>query len=131
MIKANNKRKGVIYVLAHGAFTLEPGVSFHEEERFSSLGKGTIEALQDMIKAGDLELSEAGVTPEPVAAPEATLSPVAPEVDHDALPESDAEALAAIGVETTHAKLDAWFTAAGTGRPAVSEALLARITQLS
>ena len=130
MIKAVNKRQGKLYVLAHGAFTLEPGVSFHEEARFAALGKGTIEALQDMIKAGELELSEAGVTPEPVAAQEPPLSPVAPEVDHDALPENDAEALAAIGVETTHAKLDAWFTAA-VGRPAVSEALLARITQIS
>ena len=131
MIKANNKRQGKIYVLAHGAFTLEPGVSFHEESRFAALGPGTVAALKDMVEAGELELSEAGMTPEPVATPELPLSPVAPEVDHDALPQDDAAALAAIGVETTHAKLDAWFTAAGTSRPAVSEALLARITQLS
>lgn len=130
MIKANNKRQGKIYVLAHGAFTLEPGISFHEESRFSSLGPGTVAALKDMVEAGELELSEAGIAPEPVAAQEPALSPVAPEVDHDALPENDAEALAAIGVETTHAKLDAWFTAA-VGRPVVSEALLARITQIS
>jgi hypothetical protein len=128
MIKAVNKRQGKLYVLAHGAFTLEPGVSFHEDARFAALGPGTIEALQDMIKSGELELSEAGV--EPVAA-DIVPEPAAPaEVDHDALPENDAEALAAIGVETTHAKLDAWFTAA-VGRPAVSEALLARITQIS
>jgi len=129
VIKANNKRKGVIHVLAYGAFTLEPGVSFHDEARFSSLGKGTLEALQDMIKAGELELSEAGVTPEP-APIEPALAATEPEPDANALPANDKKALKAIAAETDHAKLDAWFTAA-VGRPAVSEALLARITQLS
>lgn len=127
MIRVHNKRGGVIHVLAHGAFVLQPGVSYHEHARFESLGENTLQALADMVKAGELSIGEG--EPEPPPEVELTLEPPKPSIDPDALPADDAEALAAIAAETDHARLDAWFTSAHE-RKAVSEALLARISSL-
>lgn len=130
MIKVTNKRAGDIQVLAHGAFTLPSGVSYHDVSRFSSLGPGTQASLEDMVREGTLEIGE-GSPEAPLAQVEDPKPSKPPPPNPDDLSDDDKAALEQIKNETNHARLDAWFTSTSGGRAKISEALLARITELS
>jgi hypothetical protein len=126
-VKVTNKRHGAIHA---GPVTFPPGTSFWPVDTFKGFKPGLQEALGHMAEAGELEFARSETSVE--AAPPAPLdlgSLEPPPPDPEVLPADDAAALAAIEAETNPARLDAWFQST-TSRPAVSEALLARISAL-
>ena len=126
LVRVRNTREGSISVMPYGGLELPPGVSLHEPEVFKALPKHVQAALQDFVAEGVLRFG-----PDPVAEPEpaAPAAPAQLPPTFQPLPGDDTLALVAIEAEKSHAVLAAWFDRT-SDRPAVSDAILARLSTL-
>lgn len=126
LVRVRNTREGSISVLPYGGLELPPGVSLHKPEVFKALSKHVQAALQDFVAEGVLRF---GPDPEPEPEPAAPPAPAPLPPTFQPLPADEALALVAIEAETSHAVLSAWFDRT-SDRPAVSDAILARLSML-
>lgn len=126
LVRVRNTREGSISVMPYGGLELPPGVSLHEPEVFKALPKHVQAALQDFVSDGVLVFG-----PDPVAEPELVAVPAPAQLPptFQPLPSDEALALRAVEAETSHAVLSAWFDRT-SDRPAVSDAILARLSKL-
>lgn len=125
-MRVHNRREGAISLGNWTGLEFPPGVSFHSMSVLEGLPKGTKDSLKGLVEDGVLHF---GPEPEPEPEPSAAPAPAELPPTFQPLPADEALALLAIETESSHAVLSAWFDRT-TDRPAVSDAILARLSKL-
>lgn len=126
LVRVRNSREGSISLGNWTGLEFPPGVSFHAMSALEALPQGTKDSIKGLVADGLLHFG-----PEPEAEPELVAQPVKAALPptFQPLPTDEALALRAVDSETSHAVLSAWFDRT-SDRPAVSDAILARLSKL-
>jgi hypothetical protein len=126
LVRVRNTREGGVTLGGWHGFEIPPGVSHVEASALEALPDGTKTDLRELVKDGILVF---GADPVVEAEPAAPAAPAQLPDTFQPLPGDDALALVAIEAESSHAVLSAWFDRT-SDRPAVSDAILARLSKL-
>lgn len=131
MIKVTNFRQGEI-LLPFKPHTFPSGVSFHSEEHMNALPEEVVASLQDQIDHGELKIEQAQVGEEKPSARQPVFGKGAepPPENLPSLSNVEGEALSQIASETDEGVLAGWFDLDPKPSVIVSNAIMARVTQL-